>query len=71
MQIKNPCKDIRKTRTLIGENQTVFWGRFGLTQTTGCRYEQGRRIPKPVKMLIEISIGADSEKVISSLRRNA
>lgn len=34
------------------ESQTTFWARVGVTQSTGCRYEGGATIPKPVRMLL-------------------
>lgn len=34
------------------ESQITFWARVGVTQSTGCRYESGAPIPKPVRMLM-------------------
>lgn len=39
------------TRINRGENQTEFWGRLGVTQSGGCRYETGRNIPTAVRRL--------------------
>ncbi len=39
---------------MLGENQSVFWQRFGVTQSGGSRYESGRSMPKPVRMLISL-----------------
>jgi transcriptional regulator with XRE-family HTH domain len=49
-----------------GESQEVFWGRIGVTQAGGCRYERGRNIPRPVRLLVFASyvagIPLDSRK---------
>lgn len=68
MAIKNPCKNIKDTRKKLGMNQTMFWNKFGLTQSTGCRYENGRNIPVPIKMLIEVAVGSDGDKTVARLR---
>lgn len=46
--------DIVSYRSALGENQTTFWQRFGVTQSGGSRYESGRTIPKPVRLLITL-----------------
>ena len=46
--------DLRKS---LGLNQTEFWGPLGVTQSGSSRYERGRRIPKPVAILLEIKHG--------------
>jgi DNA-binding transcriptional regulator YiaG len=46
--------DIVAYRRVLGENQSVFWQRFGVTQSGGSRYESGRSMPKPVRMLISL-----------------
>ena len=43
--------DYRMLRARLNLNQTEFWGRLGATQTAGCRYENGRRVPKSVATL--------------------
>lgn len=42
-------QEIRKSE---GLNQMQFWGRYGITQSGGSRYEDGRTIPRPAAMLI-------------------
>lgn len=37
-----------------GMNQTAFWSRFGVTQSGGSRYESGRTIPFPLRLLLEL-----------------
>jgi hypothetical protein len=43
--------ELRKQR---GETQAVFWGRIAVSQTGGCRYEQGREMHPAVRMLYGI-----------------
>lgn len=47
--INNPC-ELRKS---AGMNQTEFWKRFGVTQSGGSRYESGRSMPTPLKVLVQ------------------
>jgi transcriptional regulator with XRE-family HTH domain len=49
---KSPLKDLRAYRESLGENQSQFWGRFGVTQSGGSRYESGRPPPRPVVILV-------------------
>lgn len=42
-----------KLRKRLGLNQQQFWNPVGVTQSGGSRYESGRVIPKPVKMLLD------------------
>ena len=44
--------DIKKFRNKLGLNQSQFWAPLGVTQSGGSRYESGRNIPVPVRMLI-------------------
>lgn len=46
--------DPAKTRWLARESQVDFWDRFSITQSSGCRYENGRGIPEPVALLIAL-----------------
>ena len=46
--------NIRALRRNLGLNQSEFWGRIGVTQSAGSRYESGRRLPKPVMELLRI-----------------
>ncbi|WP_425294506.1 hypothetical protein [Methyloversatilis discipulorum] len=48
----NPLADLRGYRMSRNENQTEFWGRFGVTQSAGSRYESGREVPAPLAMLV-------------------
>ena len=49
-KIPNPA-DIRHK---LGMNQQEFWGRLGVTQSGGSRYESGRNMPRPVRELLRI-----------------
>jgi DNA-binding transcriptional regulator YiaG len=44
--------DIAMTRKKVNLNQLDFWKRYGVTQSGGSRYESGRNIPKPLKILL-------------------
>jgi len=46
--------DPAKTRWLARESQVEFWDRFSITQSSGCRYENGREIPEPTALLIAL-----------------
>lgn len=48
--ISNP----RQIRQRLGLNQQEFWGKIGVTQSGGSRYESGRRMPKPVRELLRV-----------------
>lgn len=48
--IANP----RQIRERLGLNQQEFWGKIGVTQSGGSRYESGRRMPKPVRELLRV-----------------
>lgn len=54
-------------RNRAGQTQKAFWTHIGITQSGGCRYENGATIPKPVRTLIflqhvaGIQIDASSE----------
>ena len=43
-----------KLRKRLGLNQSEFWGRLEVTQSGGSRYENGRRMPPPVRKLLGI-----------------
>jgi transcriptional regulator with XRE-family HTH domain len=46
--------DVATLREMSGLNQTEFWGRVGVTQPGGSRYEQGRRVPRTVQALLRL-----------------
>lgn len=49
--------NVRTLRKRIGLNQRDFWSRVGVTQSGGSRYESGRAMPKPVRMLVAVAYG--------------
>lgn len=69
---KGPLKDLRAYRESLGENQTDFWNRFGVTQSGGSRYESGRSLPPSVAMLvIAFFDGLLDEEALSKLQKRA
>jgi hypothetical protein len=46
--------DPLKLRKSLGLNQADFWGRLAVTQSGGSRYENGRPMPEPVRILLGI-----------------
>ena len=64
---------IRALRESLGQTQTEFWSRFGVTQSGGSRYESGRTLPAPLVMLINIAHGteAQSNAIVRRLREPA
>lgn len=45
---------LAETRRKSGLNQFDFWQRFGVTQSGGSRYESGRGLPNPAKILMAL-----------------
>lgn len=45
---------MRDLRYSMRENQTQFWSRFGVGQSSGSRFESGVAIPLPVLLLIRL-----------------
>lgn len=44
--------DLRSYRRTLQMTQQVFWSRFGVNQSSGCRYELGGTMTLPVAILI-------------------
>lgn len=66
--IHNPS-ELRKAS---GMNQTEFWKRFGVTQSAGSRYESGRSLPRPLRVLMQATIdGAIDEPTLAKLLKKA
>ncbi len=57
--------EIRKAK---GMNQAKFWAPLGVTQSGGSRYEAGRNMPKPVRLLLAIAYGDKPLKVVGKIR---
>jgi hypothetical protein len=47
-------RDLRQFRIGKRESQEKFWGRFGVTQSSGSRFETGLAIPAPVAILLKL-----------------
>ena len=74
-KVPNP----REIRRKLGLNQQEFWGKVGVTQSGGSRYESGRNVPRPVRELLRIvhvegidlaRVRGDDFAIIEHLRRN-
>ncbi len=48
--------DLRQFRISKRESQEKFWGRFGVTQSSGSRFETGLAIPAPVSILLKLYV---------------
>lgn len=61
---------LQRLRNSLELDQNEFWKRVGVTQSGGSRYENGRRIPKPVQILVAIAYGdtKTSERMLERLR---
>jgi transcriptional regulator with XRE-family HTH domain len=64
--------DIRDLRKARRESQSKFWKRFGVTHSTGSRFEQGLGIPVSVAILVKLYLeGKVSEGDLQRARRAA
>lgn len=52
-KLKPSLSNVRELRLSLGLNQSAFWSRFGVTQSGGSRYESGREMPTPLKLLVQ------------------
>jgi predicted transcriptional regulator len=55
-KLKQLPESLADFRNKLGINQTVFWQRYGVTQSAGSRYESGRSIPKPLRLLVRLHL---------------
>ncbi|NMG00894.1 XRE family transcriptional regulator [Aromatoleum toluolicum] len=53
--------DVREMRKKLGLNQAEFWSRLSVTQSGGSRYESGRSIPGPVRLLLHMTYGTEKQ----------
>lgn len=49
-----PHAELKRFRISKRESQEKFWGRFGVTQSSGSRFETGLGIPPPVAILVKL-----------------
>lgn len=50
--------ELRKKQCL---NQGAFWARVGVTQSGGSRYENGRHVPKAVRLALAVAFTPSSK----------
>ncbi|MBK7236364.1 MAG: hypothetical protein IPI02_12330 [Sterolibacteriaceae bacterium] len=50
---KASLSNVRNIRQSTGLNQSVFWSKFGVTQSAGSRYQSDRNLPAPLKLLMQ------------------
>lgn len=62
---------VKELRLKLGMTQQAFWNHLGITQSGGCRYESGRRVPNPTRMLIELVYFQHGERYLKRLRSEA
>ena len=46
--------NIKEYRNNLRLNQHAFWSGLGVTQSGGSRYESGRKLPRPVALLLTL-----------------
>jgi hypothetical protein len=56
LPMRAPHADLRQFRISKRESQEKFWGRFGVTQSSGSRFETGLAIPAPVAILLKLYV---------------
>lgn len=67
----------RHLRDRVGLTQKDFWEPLGVTQSAGCRYEAGKFIPKPIRILVFVNyvaglrIDASTSEGVAGLGRLA
>ncbi|MDB5933510.1 MAG: hypothetical protein JWQ01_854 [Massilia sp.] len=47
---------LRQFRISKRESQATFWARFGVTQSSGSRFETGLGVPPPVALLVKLYV---------------
>ena len=48
--------ELRRLRIRKRESQEKFWSRFGVTQSSGSRFETGLAVPPPVAILLRLYV---------------
>lgn len=54
-------KEAKLLRAKLGMNQSEFWSRISVTQSGGSRYESGRNLPKPVRVLLHLAYSPEKQ----------
>ena len=65
-------KTAKLLRSKLGMNQSEFWSRISVTQSGGSRYESGRNLPKPVRLLLNLAYAPEKQAmdILKKLRQN-
>lgn len=65
-------KEAKLLRSRLGMNQSEFWSRISVTQSGGSRYESGRSLPKPVRLLLHLAYAPEKQALamLKYLRRS-
>jgi len=48
-------------RSKLALNQSDFWSRITVTQSGGSRYESGRKLPRPVQLLLHFAYAPEEQ----------
>ncbi len=48
-------------RKKLALNQSMFWSRIAVTQSGGSRYESGRKLPRPVQILLHLAYAPEAQ----------
>lgn len=54
-------KEAKLLRSRLRMNQSDFWSRISVTQSGGSRYESGRNLPKPVRVLLHLAYAPEKQ----------
>lgn len=65
-------EEAKMLRLKLKMNQTQFWGKLGVTQSGGSRYESDRNVPRPVQILLNLAYGTEkcAQDLLVSLRES-
>jgi DNA-binding transcriptional regulator YiaG len=53
---RSTSHELRRLRIAKRESQEKFWSRFGVTQSSGSRFETGLAVPPPVAILLRLYV---------------
>lgn len=56
------AKTISRLRESSGLTQSEFWARLGMTQGAGSRYEHGRHVNNPLRILLALTYGGIEQR---------
>lgn len=64
-------KEAKLLRSKLGINQSEFWSRISVTQSGGSRYESGRSLPRPVRLLLHLAYAPEKQAmaILKKLRQ--